>query len=285
MKCHKSNLTPQSFNHPSYSKLIRLSQCYLLLTVIELYWHNQKVVNIFPLLPLLLIMTIRDNAFGLLVVWVYQCENYNNLLIDSCLIINHRCFLFYYPLSHCLRVTHSVFIENVAVLPSILELSNATMWLEAQRRSGPLHAPTNAEPRTEILESQISVAWGPKEAGDGAESERSAGQNVVPEPASKVWKCKLIGNVFDWNMKIFLSRRWRRANNATGTSNGQPNSSNDNGSSGASSDDDDDLSQRPLQMYLHHQQYYKQMKELQKQQQQQKETATSDNDDNDVDVN
>lgn len=80
-----------------------------------------------------------------------------------------------------------------------------------------------------------------------------------------------------------LSCRWRRANNATGSTNGQPNQSSngDNASSGASSDDDD-MSQRPLQMYLHHQQYYKQMKELQKQQ---KEAPASDNDDNDVDVN
>ncbi|CRK93688.1 CLUMA_CG007217, isoform A [Clunio marinus] len=85
----------------------------------------------------------------------------------------------------------------------------------------------------------------------------------------------------------FQNRRakWRRANNATGSSNGQPNQSSngDNASSGASSDDDD-ISQRPLQMYLHHQQYYKQMKELQKQQ---KETSTTsdNNSDNDVDVN
>lgn len=81
----------------------------------------------------------------------------------------------------------------------------------------------------------------------------------------------------------WTSCRWRRANNTTGTSNGQPNQSNgDNASSGASSDDDDDMTQRPLQMYLHHQQYYKQMKELQKQQ---KDRTPSDNDDNDVDVN
>lgn len=85
--------------------------------------------------------------------------------------------------------------------------------------------------------------------------------------------------------------KWRRANNATGTSNGHSNQHTVNSNSGGgcdnasstSSDDDEDLSQKPLQMYLHHQQYYKQMKELQKQQQQQKDTA-SDNDDN-VEVN
>lgn len=83
--------------------------------------------------------------------------------------------------------------------------------------------------------------------------------------------------------------KWRRANNATGTSNGHSNQHTVNSNSGgcdnasSTSSDDEDLSQKPLQMYLHHQQYYKQMKELQKQQQQQKDTA-SDNDDN-VEVN
>lgn len=80
----------------------------------------------------------------------------------------------------------------------------------------------------------------------------------------------------------WTSCRWRRANNTTGTSNGQTNQSNgENASSGASSDDEDDIGQRPLQMYLHHQQYYKQMKELHKQQKE----RTSDNDEKDVDVN
>lgn len=82
--------------------------------------------------------------------------------------------------------------------------------------------------------------------------------------------------------------KWRRANNATGTSNGHSNQHTVNSNSGgcdnasSTSSDDEDLSQKPLQMYLHHQQYYKQMKELQKQQQL-KDTA-SDNDDN-VEVN
>lgn len=86
-------------------------------------------------------------------------------------------------------------------------------------------------------------------------------------------------------MKLFYYNRakWRRANNATGTSNGHSNQHTVNGDNASStSSDDEDLSQKPLQMYLNHQQYYKQMKELQKQQQQ-KDTA-SDNDDN-VEVN
>lgn len=93
--------------------------------------------------------------------------------------------------------------------------------------------------------------------------------------------------------------RWRRANNATGTSSNHSggNQSSTNGDNVSSSDDeeDDEIAQRPLQMYLHHQQYYKQMKEIQKQQ---KEAATTvrpenartnsgsdKNDEDDVDVN
>lgn len=87
--------------------------------------------------------------------------------------------------------------------------------------------------------------------------------------------------------KIYRAK-WRRANNATGTSNGHSNQHtiNSNGGGGgvcdnesSESSDNEDLSQKPLQMYLHHQQYYKQMKELQKQQQQRKDTV-SDNEDN-----
>ncbi|KAL7041757.1 hypothetical protein ACKWTF_000879 [Chironomus riparius] len=84
----------------------------------------------------------------------------------------------------------------------------------------------------------------------------------------------------------FQNRRakWRRANNATGTSNGHSNQHTISDNVSSSSSDDESLSQKPLQMYLHHQHYYKQMKELQKQQQQQKDTKSDDNDEN-VEIN
>ncbi|KAG5676427.1 hypothetical protein PVAND_006265 [Polypedilum vanderplanki] len=85
----------------------------------------------------------------------------------------------------------------------------------------------------------------------------------------------------------FNAGKWRRANNATGTSNGHSNQHTIADNLSSASSDDEDLSQKPLQMYLHHQQYYKQMKEFQKQQQQQqhqKDNDASDNEDN-VEVN
>lgn len=94
---------------------------------------------------------------------VYQCENYNNLLIDSCLIINHRCFLYHY-LCHS-----SVFVENVAVLPSLHELLDADMRLEAQGRTGPLHAPADAESGAALFQSQVPVAGGQTEACHGTQ--------------------------------------------------------------------------------------------------------------------
>lgn len=79
----------------------------------------------------------------------------------------------------------------MAFLPSLLELFDASMRLEAEGRTSQVHATTDAKPRATLLESQISIAGGPTEAGDGAESERSAGQNLVSESASKVCKCHL----------------------------------------------------------------------------------------------
>lgn len=57
-----------------------------------------------------------------------------------------ECFLF-------LSCHSSVFIENVAVLPSLLELLNAAVRIEEKGRTGPFHAPTNPELGAEILES------------------------------------------------------------------------------------------------------------------------------------
>ncbi|CAO1326170.1 unnamed protein product [Diamesa hyperborea] len=76
----------------------------------------------------------------------------------------------------------------------------------------------------------------------------------------------------------FQNRRakWRRANNSSGSSN---QNTNDNLSSGASSDGDDS-SQRPLQIYLHHQQYYNKMKELKNNQ----SNTISDDEESNVDV-
>lgn len=139
-KIHCTNI--QSW---AYLKLIRLSQCYLLLTVIELYWHNQKVVNV---ISLLLVLQSTFSCCKLLEIWVYQYENYNNLLIDSCLIINHRCSFLSLALFIC---QSSVFIKNVAVLPSLLKLSNAPLWKQKEGRTGSLHAPTNTEPRAAVL--------------------------------------------------------------------------------------------------------------------------------------
>jgi hypothetical protein len=80
----------------------------------------------------------------------------------------------------------SFVVENVALLPSLLELSDATLRVEAERRAGPLHSPTDAEPRAEILQSQVPLARGPEKARHGAESERPAGEDLVPEPESQV---------------------------------------------------------------------------------------------------
>ena len=177
---------------------------------------------------------------------------------------------------------NSVFIENVAFLPSLLELFDAAMWLEAKGWASQIYTPTNSKLGAKIFQSQISVARGPTEISDGTESERPASQDVVSKSTCKV--CKQIQNLITSIKKPFVCR-WRRANNATGSSNGQTQSSNgDNVSSGASSDDDE-MSQRPLQMYLHHQQYYKQMKELQKQQKEAKAAASDNDDSEEVDVN
>lgn len=96
-------------------------------------------------------------------------------------------------------------------------------------------------------------------------------------------------HIREWQINFRLFR-WRRANNATGTSSnhsGNHSSTNgDNVTTSSDDEDDDELAQRPLQMYLHHQQYYKQMKEIQKQQ---KESATvtsiDKSEEDDVDVN
>lgn len=141
-KIHSTNI--QSW---AYLKLIRLSQCYLLLTVIELYWHNQKVVNV---ISVLLVLLSTFSCCKLLEIWVYQCENYNNLLIDSCLIINHQCSFLSLALFIC---QSSVFIKNVAVLPSLLKLSDAALWIQTKGRTSQIHAPTNTEPWAAVLES------------------------------------------------------------------------------------------------------------------------------------
>lgn len=113
---------------------------------------------------------------------IFFIEIYNNLSINW-----WYHFLFF-----------SVICTNVALFSSLWWLSDATVWIKAKGRSSTLHASANTKFRAEILESQISLAWGPTKARHGAQFKWSTSQNMVSK--SQVCVCTL-------EMKVEL-REW-----------------------------------------------------------------------------
>lgn len=90
----------------------------------------------------------------LLEILVYRMLNYNKLLIDSMFDNKSSMFTFLSRLNVCFCfVTYSVVVENVAVLPSLLQLPHATVRLEAKGWASEIHAPANAELGATLLES------------------------------------------------------------------------------------------------------------------------------------